>query len=630
MKKSYLLFFIVSLLLIFSSFSLNGLAKEYHINLLAVSESDGGDLRGSVADMYLEIVPGSGRIFIDTFPISKIDTQFSTRFANQIACQYVDVDCTDYDFIYTISANSPIVGGPSGSGAATVLTVAALTDSKIDEDIVMTGTINSGGVIGVVGGVEEKVKAAQREGKKLALVPFGFDLGINETSFENLSAEVDIEVIEVSNIEQVLTLMTDYKVDKVRNYSVNSDYKALMKTIASDLCGRSNDYLDKLSFLNDSFEYKLGLNLSNRSIGAIVDERYYSAASFCFGSNVDFAQLEAKNNGDFESLATSFESSWTEYSLFVDARVKDSITDVETYVLVKERLDESYELFESAVELNLKNETNASLNVIAYANERLVSAKFWARYFDQEYNSYVVDEGALKRSCVVMLSEAQEKYQYLNLFFQGLLNESSGDIDTAREHYLGGDYEFCIFSAGKAKSQMNVVMGLMSAQDDYVDILLDLKIDAAQRLFERQKEKGFFSIIGNSYFEYGVSLKDTQKVSALLYLEYALEFSNLDLYFEITKNKKDMFLDEVSLFWLLIGFIVGVTFVLIVIIMSKIFGREKPEKQFKVYDGFEAVRHFAVHKPKVKKKVVKSKVSVKNVGKSKNVVKKKKVLRGEF
>ena len=60
-------------------------AKEYHLPLLAVKETENG-LAGSSADLFLEVIDGKNRIFLDTYPLTKLDTQMSTRFAKEIAC----------------------------------------------------------------------------------------------------------------------------------------------------------------------------------------------------------------------------------------------------------------------------------------------------------------------------------------------------------------------------------------------------------------------------------------------------------------------------------------------------------------------------------------------------------------
>ena len=75
-----------------------------------MQENADGSQTGGGADLYLELKEGSGRVFLDTFPATKIDTQISTRFAKEIACHFYKLSCDTYDFIYTIKAESNIIG----------------------------------------------------------------------------------------------------------------------------------------------------------------------------------------------------------------------------------------------------------------------------------------------------------------------------------------------------------------------------------------------------------------------------------------------------------------------------------------------------------------------------------------
>ena len=122
--KTKILFLIIAILLVIPIVCAE--SKTGTTKLLAMSELGEGVYKGSVADLNLEIIPGKGRVFVNTFPISKIDTQISMRFAKQVACKKAKVDCNKYDFIYTIQAQSSIVGGPSAGAAATILTVSLL------------------------------------------------------------------------------------------------------------------------------------------------------------------------------------------------------------------------------------------------------------------------------------------------------------------------------------------------------------------------------------------------------------------------------------------------------------------------------------------------------------------------
>ena len=147
--------------------------KEYHLKLLAVSdegkdgkEGEGQAARGITADLYLKITPGTGNVFIETEPVTKLDTRISTKLAKDIACESmgIAVNCDSNDFFFRIEANASLVGGPSAGAAAAAIAVAAVEDAPVKSSVAITGTINSGGLIGSVGGLKEKINAAAGEG----------------------------------------------------------------------------------------------------------------------------------------------------------------------------------------------------------------------------------------------------------------------------------------------------------------------------------------------------------------------------------------------------------------------------------------------------------------------------------
>jgi len=61
--------------------------------------------------------------------------------------------------------------------------------------------------------------------------------------------------------------------------------------------------------------------------------------------------------------------------------------------------------------------------------------------------------------------------------------------------------------------------------------VIDLKLDVARQTLIKNQRKNIFPIIAYSYYEYAKSLQNYDKPSALLFAEYALELSNLDIYF---------------------------------------------------------------------------------------------------
>ena len=207
-------------------------AETYKIKLLAVAELQ-GNFTGKMADLFLELNPGSGRVFMDTVPLTKIDTQISTRFANQIACNYIDADCSKLDFIYTIRADSSIIGGPSAGAAIAVLTIAALQDLKLREDIAMTGTINSGGIIGPVGAVKQKIEAAAKNKINKVLIAKGATL-YDEIDEKKLLQEITVED-DKENKDNTNNSYVDYKENIFCNISM-----MMSQAIANDcesFCG---------------------------------------------------------------------------------------------------------------------------------------------------------------------------------------------------------------------------------------------------------------------------------------------------------------------------------------------------------------------------------------------------------
>ena len=190
-------------------------ADKGHMKLLAVSDTPDGQV-GGVADLFLETKPGSGRVFLETFPLTRVDTQISTRFAKEISCDFAEVDCSKFDFFYTITADSSIIAGPSAGAAIAVLTFSMLKGIDFNEKVAITGTINSGGLIGPVGGLKAKIRAAEKAGLKKVLIPIGESLnGINETDefnetfdLEDLRKNTSVDIIEVPTLDEAVFQFT--------------------------------------------------------------------------------------------------------------------------------------------------------------------------------------------------------------------------------------------------------------------------------------------------------------------------------------------------------------------------------------------------------------------------------------
>jgi predicted S18 family serine protease len=548
-KFKFLVFFFVFL---FLSSSLVFGAKG-DITLLTVGESPSGSRKGGTADISLEVSAGSGKIFINSFPFTREDTQVSVRFAKDVACNFLEVDCSLLDFFYSINIGSSSVGGPSAGAAIAILTISVLNNEKLSGDVVITGTINSGGIIGPVSGLEEKAIAARNAGFSKILVPSNSvlidktlsDLNIssnysisnttnndsddfynesNLTIFYADSLVVEgIDIVPVSTLEEALFEFTGKTFpDYSHNILVPSQYQDIMMRVSEQLCERSYEILgfipasvkedneDVLKRAEESIQ--LGVNASESS-------DYYSAASFCFSANSALRSLEFESYSDDELLdvASQIRISLDNLLSELNSKSLKTISDLETYIIVKERLFEAESLLDE----------DDYLDNLGYIMERRYSAIAWSSFFEFKGREVILDDTHLANACIAKISEAEERLSYID-FFSGLVFDRT-ELNDAKKFHEAGDYAFCIFRASKVKADANAIILSMSLSRDRVSNLIDDQLTFARMQINKQGDN--FPILGYSYYNYASTLRDSRPQLSMVFAEYASEFSNLDMYF---------------------------------------------------------------------------------------------------
>lgn len=549
MKFASIVFVLLVLLPVVSA------AEPYHMTLLAAREEN-GSFSGSPADLYLEIQPGRGRVFLETFPLTRVDTQISTRFAKEIACNYFDLECDSYDFIYTIQSDSSIIGGPSAGAAIAALSTAAVLDVPIDEKVAVTGTINSGGLIGPVGGLKAKIDAAAQAGITTVLIPFGTRTIDDETSSMLGSSgqndtnrtldlvvygeQKNITVLEVADLNDVVEHFIGKRLlDDNVSVAVDSDYIGRMKSISENICGRSGSLADDLTRfeLNESDRERIR-NQTTKAARAASENAYYSSASYCFGLNVQLKNLlynkQIVSASKVMAKAAQLKSDVQRFEESTRKKELHTLTDLQAYAIVLERLDEAERyLGRVTSDTSLPD----ALQSLAYADERFYSAQQWATFFDIPGTSYVFNSTVLQHSCIEKLQEAKERVHYLELFLTGGIGALQEDIDRAEQFWKNESYEQCLITASEAKAHANAVLSTTGIAPEELPQVVDIKLAALEKHLSRTIEKRAFPLLGYSYYEYAQSLREQEPVSALLYADYGLELSNLDIYFEEDKNK---------------------------------------------------------------------------------------------
>ena len=128
---------------------------------------------GTMMDISVEIIPGEGRVLVETKPLMGLAFQQAANTAVQVAASKTKTDLSGNDVIVSINSPGaiPEVDGPSAGALMTAVMIAAIEHHDLDQNVTLTGTIDSAGHVGAIGGVLEKAQAAKQYGKTLILIP---------------------------------------------------------------------------------------------------------------------------------------------------------------------------------------------------------------------------------------------------------------------------------------------------------------------------------------------------------------------------------------------------------------------------------------------------------------------------
>ncbi|USN46037.1 MAG: hypothetical protein H6502_02780 [Candidatus Woesearchaeota archaeon] len=567
MNKRFVVFVILSLFLLSSSLAL---FPQDSITLLTVApDSDSG----GTATLSLTVRPGNGAVFFDSTPLTEIDTQIATRFAQQFACSYYDYDCSKLDFFYVINADSSIVGGPSAGAATALLTLAVLADLPLKETAVITGTMTSGGIIGPVAGIKEKVRAAKAAGFSEVVIPGLANISssleftddgyvfvnmsdVFPSSFRNESEHVSSEsssslpsislvpssfMVEGMLVHRMLTfdevaeffLSTSF-VSPIESYELPERYVSLMKNISQGMCSRVDQIVAQVGeeVFSSSTDPMVNASRSFYFDAKNRTDDYYSIASLCYSASLKLRSFQLRNFSydGRNRLAREVSASIDELEEKVLALPITTLSDVETYNIVSERILESREY------VALFEETNNS-DFLALGIERYNSGLVWSRFFLFD-NGPAVDASKLRLACVEKIADADLRLNYLYTISRGLVPPESSQLTAAREEYSLEHYPLCIFHASQAKADADALLYSIMLSESGLREFFAIRTGVIDHLIAEQSAKGYFPILGYSYHEYAQVLETSDFASAFLFGEYALELSFLEEYFPFQRSRE--------------------------------------------------------------------------------------------
>lgn len=517
--------------------------------ILGVRVLDSGDFMGVVANLTVEVKPGSGRVFVETKPLTEIDTQASARLAKEVACNILEYNCSNLDFFYIIHSDYQMVGGPSAGAAMTAATMAALQGISLKKDVLITGTINPGGSIGPVGGIIEKTQAAYIAGAKVLLIPKG---ELDENIKSLAKSKWDIDVIDVGDITDAYKYLTGYQI--VRKNITNSEiasktYTEIMKKLSNELLNQAQELCEKaegnfnVSIASDSIksELKEYLNLAKQEINNAEDsfskKEYYSASSFSVRSMINsqyviyvltYEESEEKENELNKILGNVTLDISTFESLFLRNRKIDNLNDIEVYAVVIDRIKEAEDILKEAYNAKIENDTYKTLYLAAFAKVRENTAYSWLTLVN-----YFKGDMILSFNPQNVKSIAQERIEQAQtsiVYAQTVVNNSV--VEQAKEHlkkaitaYNSENYVFALFEASKARATANLAMEIRALTNETIEEKLnDLEYDA-KLYIKKAEEKGLLPILALSYLEFGKTLRQKDPLQSMVFFSYSRQMA---------------------------------------------------------------------------------------------------------
>lgn len=403
------------------------LERSVSLYIAAVGQREDGSLFGVLSVLTLTAqAPGRGDVFVRTEPLAEVDMQGAARLAVAAAGELTGAKTDEWDYLFTVTTGSAIIGGPSAGGAMAAAAAAVLMNWSLDPDVAMTGMINPDLSIGLVGGVLQKAEAVARAGVQTFLIPAGERIQYVEVAeqqpdgstttrqqpidvAEHARNEWGLEVVEVEDLFDVMPHFTGLAHERptaVVDPTREQRYLDLMRTTS---VAQVEAAAKQLNETRTSFEARSdGLSVTDRGVvetaleearvalergrNATLEERHYQAASFAFQSAVQ--SRFARGIVDYDSATGSTRDYVRSYIEDVQREVEEARSDTrKAFPLTSSelgaeaasqiRFSEAERLLASARRALDSGEEGAALREAAFARERVGSGRWWALLRDR-------------------------------------------------------------------------------------------------------------------------------------------------------------------------------------------------------------------------------------------------------
>ncbi|MDD5181781.1 MAG: hypothetical protein PHC66_01260 [Candidatus Nanoarchaeia archaeon] len=534
-----------------------------HTKVLGVTDEN--ESKGVIADLTVEVKPGSGRVFLDTLPLTKLDTQASARLAKEVACTTLEVDCAGLDFLYVIRSDFAIIGGPSAGAALAAATMAALQGIDMNQDVFASASINPAGSLGSIGGIREKAMAASEANGHILILAseqqyFDEDVAGDMISFvAEMGTEYNLTVVFAEDIIDAYKYFTGYQISKPNITSsdvVSEQLTTVLRKMAEGLMTQAEEShsdagsnivtapLDKKEYLKTLVENsKTELDNADESY---ADESFYSASSFAVRSMINsyhanrlVRYYDADENPTFvANELNTVKTSIADFEiLFLRNRTIDSINDVEVLSVVIDRIREAEKTVESAYEAYNQSDYETALYLCSYAEVRKNTAYQWLTLVNDftGNTTYVFDPSAIKPLALERIEQSSTSVLYAKVVSNSILIEQAQEeLDAADEAYNNHQYVFALFEAAKAMATANLAIEIQTTTNDSVYTKINQLEKSALVSIQKAESRGLTPILALSYLEFAKSFYESDPGEALVYLSYSKEMATIS--YEISES----------------------------------------------------------------------------------------------
>jgi len=528
---------------------------------------------------------GTGRVFVDTLPLTQVDMQGSARLAVKVASALVrndencDANPSNYDYFFVVRTDAPIIGGPSAGGIMTAATVSLLEDWNMDNKTIMTGMINPDGSIGPVGGITHKIDAAYGVGATRFLIPNGqgtYTEMVTTTESNNgwirtvtkpvtknvadyAMDNYGIEVNELLDINDAMEYFTGHRFEFEESDKpiTTEDYNSSIKPLATRLLKDANSAYNNASKKFDDSNipnyfpnyYRSDVEEELDSAAKTLEEsnKWYNESLYYTSTSKSFQSLiysrfvsyscDYYEEGDEEWIEDLLEEvDLLHVNVSKEAKnseISDFIT-LQTVGAAQRRVSEADQYLDSAKEsysgegFSSFSEVMDFLYSISFVVERCNSVQWWIEIGTKFNDTVKITNSTIENLALEYIEEAQQSVIYSEVIVGEVGGSDNSQTYLNQANDLLESAQSNLDKGYKAAALFEALEALVKA-NIAIEIIgtnaedkLDMASEIANNNIARTRKQGIEPVLAVSYYEYAESLRNESSYnSALVYYKYS-------------------------------------------------------------------------------------------------------------